>query len=115
MKRFVFLALAGALSFSAIAAPVELPPEPHHKFPPTQKWWEPGTRLPAYVIVTSTGRVECPNRWYDPPACRPYVPGRDKRMRAFVRKEGEWMVCPRPAGREGCVGIRQMPNMIEQD
>jgi hypothetical protein len=107
------LALAGALSLSAMAAPVELPPEPKHKLPPPTTWWN--TNLPSYVIQTSTGRVECPDRWYDAPACRPYVPGRDKRMRAFVRKEGDWIICPRPVGREGCVGIRQLPNMIEQE
>lgn len=109
----LLLALAGALSFSVMAAPVELPPEPKYKLPPSPTWWK--TNLPAYVIQTSTGPMECPERWYDAPSCRPYVKGRDKRMRAFVRKEGDWMVCPRPAGREGCVGFRQLPNWLEQD
>ncbi|WP_028997110.1 hypothetical protein [Azohydromonas australica] len=115
MKYSVLLALAGALSFSVMAAPIELPPEPKYKLPPSPTWWAKGTTLPAYVIQTSTGPVECPDRFYDPAACRPYVQGKDKRMRVFVRKEGEWMICPRPKGREGCVGMRQTPNWVEQD
>jgi hypothetical protein len=108
-------ALTGALCLPAAAAPVELPPEPKIKVPSPKEWWAPGTRMPAYVIQTSTGLVECPNRFYEAQVCRPYVQGRDKRMRAFVRKDGDWMVCPRSTGRDGCVGIRELPNMIEQD
>jgi hypothetical protein len=113
MKPAALLVLA--LVSAAQAASVELPPGPKLYTPPPKGYWDGRTAFPSYVIQTNTGRVECPRRWYEPTACRPYIPGRDRRPRAFVRKEGAWMVCPRPSGLQGCVGLGGMYPLVEQE
>lgn len=108
----------GALALLAITqqvvVAVELPPVPSNvsviKDP-----WKPGLKLPAYVIQTDTGLRECPSPWVDT-SCRDYVPGRDRRMRAFVvKRNGTWMICPRRDSAARCSVRGQMPQMEVQD
>lgn len=121
MIRLATFALAAALASASAHAVIpvrdaELPPPPNLRTPPPTNFWSGNTRFPSYVIQVSTGAVECPRRWYEPGACRDYVPGRDRRPRAFVRKIGDtWMVCPNAQGQAGCGALRAMPNLLEQD
>ena len=123
MNRFFRSAVLAASLLACAAANavipvrgVELPPPPTVQTTPDPKYWAPGTLFPSYVIQTSAGNIECPRRWYEAAVCRDYIPGRDKRPRAFVRKVGgQWIVCSRPNGNEGCVGIRDLPIMVKQD
>lgn len=110
-------ALCCASAGAAVTLPpgTDLPPPPNLRVPADPGYWQRGAALPAYVIQTSAGAIECPRRWFEAAACRTYMPGQERRPRAFVRQQGGWVVCSRPQGAEGCVGIRELPQMIEQD
>ena len=94
---------------------VPLPPGPALQTPPPLDNWKPGTALPAYVIRTDSGVIECPRQWVEP-GCRPYIKGRDRRPRAFVRQvSGQWLKCPDAVALDQCVNLKALPNMREQD
>lgn len=113
MKKAI--AAMAALTCALVQAGVPLPPQPNIKTDPPPDPWAPGTKWGAFVIRTDNGLVEC-RRAYIDATCRPYVRGRDRRPRAFVRLEGgRWLKCPDPVSLEKCVGVRDLPNMRVQE
>jgi hypothetical protein len=98
---------------------VELPPGPRMEslrhVQRTTDPWSPAFKLPAFVIDTDRGLVECTQRWIDSD-CRPYVRGRDKRLRSWVVKTaGQWRVCGQPAVINTCVDYYAPPRHIVQE
>lgn len=109
----IFIACACGLTHAQNKVP--LPPGPALKTDPPSNPWAPSTAFPAYVIRTDTGVIECPRRYVEP-GCRPYVKGRDRRPRAFVRQiNGKWMKCPDAAAMNQCVNLNALPNLRVQD
>jgi hypothetical protein len=94
---------------------VPLPPGPALQTPPKLNNWGSNTAFPAYVIRTDSGLIECPRQWVEA-GCRPYVKGRDRRPRAFVRQvNGTWMKCPDATAMDDCVSLKALPNMRVQE
>lgn len=98
---------------------VELPPGPRHKgfqnFSRTADPWPAGGRLPSFVIDTERGPLECTMRWVDN-SCRTYVPGRDRRPRAWVlKRQGTWTICPRRDSAARCTSYTGLPIHELQD
>lgn len=92
---------------------VEEPPGPRSDFgrppPMPAEAWDSGAGLPGYVIETRTGRVECLQPWLEKKNCRPYQPGAEQRLRAWVVKRGgQWLKCPRQDSAQ-CVGYYSFP------
>lgn len=114
MKK-VLVVIAAACTWEFAQAAIPLPPQPNIRTSPVLNPWAKGTSWGAFLIRTDNGVVECP-RPYIEQGCRPYVRGRDRRPRAFVRLEGgRWLKCPDPVSLEKCVGIRDLPNMRVQE
>lgn len=127
MKRVIVAAAALWLSCSATLAfeneavkvlpdgtrRVELPPGPKRQgfqnIKRTADPWPAGSRLPSFVIETDKGTVECRVAWIDE-SCRDYLPGRDKRPRAWVMKQNRaWVTCPNRSSSTGCVPYYGLP------
>ena len=116
-----FLTCSAALAFQNEAVrimpdgsrKVELPPGPKRQafqnIKRTADPWPTGSRLPSFVIEADRGLVECRVAWIDE-SCRDYVPGRDKRPRAWVMKRDRtWITCPKRASGDGCVPYYGLP------
>jgi hypothetical protein len=115
MRTTLAIVIACVCGLAQAQHKVQLPPGPALQTPPPRNPWNPNTVEPAYVIRTDSGLIECPRRYVEP-GCRPYVKGRDRRPRAFVRQvDGKWMKCPDAVSRDQCVSLNALPNMRVQD
>jgi hypothetical protein len=115
MRTTLALIVACAWGLAHAQNKVPLPPGPALQTDPPSNPWAPNTAFPAYVIRTDSGVIECPRRYVEP-GCRPYVKGRDRRPRAFVRQvNGKWMKCPDATAMDQCVGLNALPNLRVQE
>jgi hypothetical protein len=120
-RGFVTIAIALSVSAPAIAGPwneavridngrrvVELPSYGRNdpqKFPPERpSSWDNMSH--GHIIETDRGLVECVEAFVSPGACIPYIPGQNKRMRAWIVKQrGAWMQCPERESNARCVEL----------
>lgn len=90
---------------------VDTPPLPAIKLAAPCKAANPGCWSgPLLMIETPQGLVECTEFYARPGTCRASTYGTEKRARLWViRRNGQWLQCPRPDIGSGCVSTKALP------